>query len=71
MINPEARIKNDEKRQRPEHSEVERLMGNNRRIGKLTGWSPAYSIESGLEETISWFREAGNLKHYKPEIYNV
>ncbi len=71
MINPGAVIKSDEQRLRPVNSEVERLLGNNEMISKLTGWSPAYSINRGLEETVNWFRNETNLKRYKPEIYNV
>ncbi len=71
IINPGAVIKSDEERQRPEKSEVERLMGSNERIRELTGWSPGYTIESGLEETINWFRKKENISCYKTEIYNV
>lgn len=71
MINPEAAIINDEQRTRPGNSEVERLMGNNERIKKLTGWSPGYTLDSGLKETIEWFKNKENLRLYKTKIYNV
>ncbi|UCH46055.1 MAG: GDP-mannose 4,6-dehydratase, partial [Nitrospiraceae bacterium] len=71
MINPEAVVISDDQRVRPEKSEVERLNGNNAKIKQLTGWSPAYTLEKGLDETIEWFRNKDNLKRYKPEIYNV
>lgn len=70
-INPGAVIKNDDQRKRPENSEVNRLLGSNKRIRKLTDWNQHYTIESGLQETIQWFRMEENLRHYKPEIYNV
>jgi NAD dependent epimerase/dehydratase len=70
-INPGAVIKNDDQRKRPENSEVNRLLGCNKRIRKLTDWNQHYTIESGLQETIQWFRMEENLRHYKPEIYNV
>jgi len=70
-INPDARIALDEKRIRPEKSEVERLSGSNKKIKRLTGWSPSHSLDDGLEETIEWFRNKDNLKLYKPTIYNV
>lgn len=70
-ISPDAEILNDEQRMRPEKSEVERLIGSNEKIKKLTNWKPRYSLESGLEEAITWFKEKKNLKRYKPEIYNV
>ncbi len=70
-INPGAVIKNDEQRKRPENSEVNRLLGSNNEIMRLTDWGQKYTIESGLEETIEWFRKEENLRRYKPEIYNV
>lgn len=69
QINPQARIVCDEVRLRPEMSEVNRLLGGNEKIKALTGWSPQYTLEEGLQETIEWLRE--NLGRYKVERYNV
>ncbi len=71
MINPEARIVTDQERLRPEKSEVERLLGDNTKIKKLTNWKPKYSLEEGLKITIEWFKNKENLRLYKPDIYNV
>lgn len=62
-------ILSDEKRVRPDKSEVERLCCDNAKILSKTKWKPEYNMEEGLRETIEWFR--CNLKYYKPEIYNV
>jgi len=62
-------ILSDEKRVRPDKSEVERLLCDNAKILSKTKWKPEYNLEDGLRETIEWFR--CNLKYYKPEIYNV
>jgi NAD dependent epimerase/dehydratase len=70
-INPEASVILDEQRLRPENSEVDRLLGSNSKLNSLIGWSPEYSFEKGLDETISWFKKSSNLKLYKPDIYNV
>ncbi|KPK02231.1 MAG: NAD-dependent dehydratase [Nitrospira bacterium SG8_35_4] len=70
-INPEAEVISDSQRIRPGKSEVERLIGNNGKIRELTGWSPHYSLDSGLEETVAWFKQDENLKKYKAELYNV
>jgi NAD dependent epimerase/dehydratase len=70
-INPSARIRVDERRLRPERSEVERLVGCNAKIKALTGWGPEVDLEKGLDLTIQWFRERENLKGYKPQMYNV
>lgn len=69
QINPEARIICDEQRLRPEKSEVNRLLGDNRKIKSLTDWEPKYDLAAGLAATIEWLR--GNLASYKPEIYNI
>ena len=69
QINPQAAIVCDEERLRPEMSEVNRLLGSNEKIKKLTNWSPTYSLEQGLAETIEFFKE--NLEKYKIDIYNI
>ena len=69
QINPNAVIVSDEKRLRPEKSEVNRLLGCNEKIRMLTGWMPQYSLKQGIEETILWIRE--NMKTYKTDIYNI
>ncbi|UGB30431.1 NAD-dependent 4,6-dehydratase LegB [Metabacillus sp. B2-18] len=69
QINPNARIVCDEQRLRPENSEVNRLLGSNEKIKKLTNWEPHYSFERGLAETIEFFKQ--NIDKYKPDIYNI
>lgn len=58
-------------RKRPEKSEVERLLGSNKKIKKLTLWKQRYSLEDGLRQTIEWFSVKENLKRYKEGIYNL
>ncbi|HOQ01703.1 MAG TPA: GDP-mannose 4,6-dehydratase, partial [Acetivibrio clariflavus] len=69
QINKDAKIINDEIRLRPEKSEVDRLLGSNKKIMQLTNWQPKYDLRAGLKETISWFKD--NLDKYKTDIYNV
>lgn len=69
QINPKARIICDEQRLRPEKSEVNRLLGCNKKIKELTAWKPSYTLEQGIEETIHWMR--GHLGVYKTDIYNI
>ncbi len=69
QINPNARIICDEQRIRPENSEVNRLLGCNKKIMELTDWKPQYTFEEGLAETIKFLRN--NLDKYKPDIYNL
>lgn len=67
----EAELEVDEARLRPEKSEVMRLLGDNKKIRRLTKWEPRYDIRKGLKETIEWFRIKNNLTYYKSDIYNV
>lgn len=69
QINPKAQIVCDEARLRPEKSEVNRLLGCNEKIKRLTDWEPQYSLRQGLEETIRFFRT--HLDRYKTDIYNL
>lgn len=69
QINPNAKILCDEQRLRPEKSEVNRLLGANAKIKKLTDWTSKYTFEQGIEETIQWLRK--NMDVYKTDIYNV
>ncbi len=69
QINPNARIVCDEERLRPEKSEVNRLLGSNEKILRLTDWQPKYSFEQGLAETIDFLRN--NIDRYKTDIYNI
>ncbi len=69
QINPNARIVCDEQRLRPRNSEVERLLGCNKKIQELTSWKPHYTLEQGLKETITFLKE--NMDKYKVDIYNV
>lgn len=69
QINPNAKIICDEGRMRPEKSEVNRLLGSNEKIHRLTNWTPKYSLKEGLAETIDWMKN--NLDRYKADIYNI
>ena len=69
QINPKAKIICDEQRLRPEKSEVNRLLGSNEKIKKLTDWKQQYTFEQGIAETIEWIR--AHMEVYKTDIYNV
>lgn len=62
-------IKQSEKRVRPTDSEVFELICNNTRAQSTLHWKPLYSLKSGLEETVAWYRS--NFEKYKPHIYNI
>lgn len=69
QLSPDAKIVCDEQRVRPQKSEVNRLLGSNEKIKRLTNWNPQYTFEQGLTETIEFLRN--NLEKYKADIYNL
>lgn len=75
MMSVKIEIESDTVRLRPELSEVDRLMADNKKAYNLTGWSPEFGgkegFSRGLRKTIDWFSITDNLKHYKADIYNV
>lgn len=71
QINPQAEIVCEDVRLRPRESEVERLIGCNKKISSLTGWRPQYDLARGLAETIEWFRTPAHAAKYKQHVYNL
>lgn len=69
QINKNAKIICQEERLRPEKSEVNRLLGCNKKILELTDWEPLFDLEQGIKETIKWIQN--NLQSYKADIYNI
>lgn len=65
----DARFVTEAARQRPGGSEVMRLVCDSSRFRQATGWTPAYSLEEGLSETVHWL--TGNLDRYRPGVYAV
>jgi NAD dependent epimerase/dehydratase len=62
-------VVSEEKRIRPENSEVERLVCNNEKLLNGSSWKPEYGLKQGLSETINWFKE--NIQTYKAELYHI
>ena len=62
-------INTEQKRVRPDKSEVDRLVCDNSKLLNSSTWKPKYDLASGLTETINWFRENEQLN--KPELYHV
>lgn len=69
MMNREIQIETEDKRIRPEKSEVERLLASNERASALLKWQPRVSLEEGLALTIPWME--ANLSRYRPHAYTV
>jgi NAD dependent epimerase/dehydratase len=62
-------IRQSGERIRPDKSEVRQLICNNIKAKELLGWSPAYSLEEGLRETIHWVEQ--NREKFKSNTYNL
>jgi NAD dependent epimerase/dehydratase len=69
LMNSDAAVKEDKVRFRPGTSEVEQLLCDNAKIKRLTGYTPQYTLEQGLQETIQWIEK--NLEKYKIRRYNM
>ncbi len=54
----------DDKRLRPDKSEVDRLRADNRRASERLEWQPSITLEDGLRQTIAWFQNPDNLRRY-------
>ena len=68
-------IETEDRRLRPDASEVERLWCDNSKATELLGWTPSYSgregFRRGLRKTIDWFLRDENHAGYKADIYHV
>jgi NAD dependent epimerase/dehydratase len=67
VVGRELPIVTEGERTRPEGSEVERLCADASRARALLGWEPQRTLESGLEETISWIGD--NLDRFRLGTY--
>jgi nucleoside-diphosphate-sugar epimerase len=71
LMGSDVKFITDERRIRPEKSEVFRLWCDNTKIEELTGFRPQIDIREGLQRTINWIKQPDHLRAYKAEIYNV
>jgi len=69
ITNKEVKIEIDKQRVRPNKSEVDRLLCNNKKLIENSNWKPSYNLDKGLKETINWLEE--NKKLFKHNIYNT
>jgi nucleoside-diphosphate-sugar epimerase len=69
IIGRDKEILVDQKRIRPQKSEVERLWCDNTKAKQLLEWKPKISFDEGLKMTVAWISD--NISLYKPELYNV
>lgn len=69
LMGVEFRLHSETQRVRPEKSEVERLIADNRLARSLLGWEPRVSLEEGLEKTIAWIKT--HSERYRADQYVI
>jgi len=69
IIGKELIPNKDQKKIRPEKSEVMILLGDNRKAKEIIKWEPKYSLEEGLKEVVKYIKQ--NLNSYKLERENI
>jgi NAD dependent epimerase/dehydratase len=62
-------VESDQERHRPAASEVERLLAGIALAQNLWGWKPKYSLDEGLDETITWVKD--HLDRFRVEAYTT
>ena len=67
LIGKQGEVEVEDRRIRPEKSEVMQLLSDTRLAQKLFQWTPQYTLEDGLRETIEWYRK--NLSRFKVGSY--
>tara|TARA_B100001175_G_scaffold317775_1_gene336367 strand:- start:7221 stop:8219 length:999 start_codon:yes stop_codon:yes gene_type:complete len=73
IVKKDIPIKIDKKRFRPNKSEVNKLMGSNKKAKKLLNWKPKYSgtknFYNGLKKTVEWYKINNNLPIFSKKSY--
>lgn len=71
----EYSIGQEKSRIRPPNSEVQRLFADTTKASDLIDWKPNYGgkigFESGIRETVQWFRKPENLEKYRRTDYTL
>jgi dTDP-glucose 4,6-dehydratase len=75
VMKADVTVIRDDKRLRPQASEVERLCANISRAESKLGWKPEFGGREGfaraLVRTVDWFRDPANLGRFKAGCYNI
>jgi NAD dependent epimerase/dehydratase len=69
VLGRKLQVRKDAIRQRPEGSEVERLLSDNSLARSLMGWQPQVALDDGLGRTVAWI--SSNLELYRVGRYEV
>ena len=69
LVDLPVKVEIDPERLRPEKSEVQRLLADNRLAYQHLGWKPQVELTGGLKKTIVWIKN--HMDHYQPGRYQV
>ncbi|HEY8869526.1 MAG TPA: GDP-mannose 4,6-dehydratase [Candidatus Limnocylindrales bacterium] len=61
----------DDRRLRPVHSEVMRLLCDSSRLTAATGWQSSVALVDGIAATVAWFTDPANLGRYRWDTYTL
>lgn len=67
LMEKKGEVETEERRIRPDKSEVMQLLSDTSLAQKLFKWEPRYTLEEGLKETIEWYRR--NLSRFQVGSY--
>ena len=71
ILQKKSEIIIESKRRRPKKSEVNLLLGSNKKIKNKIKWKQKTNLKVGLEKTIKWFQKENNIKLYPTTDYNL
>jgi NAD dependent epimerase/dehydratase len=67
LMGKQGEVQVEDRRIRPEKSEVMQLLSDTHLAQKLFQWAPRYTLEEGLRETIEWYQK--NLSRFRVGSY--
>ncbi len=69
ILGKQLQVEHDPRRDRPEASEVDRLVADTTRAREVLGWEPTVALRDGLRQTLEWIGAARQLPH--PGAYAI
>ena len=69
ILGKSPKIVTEDRRKRPEKSEVLKLQASYKKAQSMIGWEPSVSLDEGLRKTAEWI--SAHLDLYKPDEYTV
>jgi NAD dependent epimerase/dehydratase len=69
IVDKQLQVEHDPRRDRPETSEVDRLVANNTRAREVLGWEPTVSLRDGLRRTVEWI--GASRQPLQPNAYAI